>query len=344
MHHMDSSKIKRYGIYRGIVVDNNDTGVLNYNEKGQENEVIKPFGRCKIFFEGIYPERFREDYKDLLPWAEPVYPIWGGNSGTAVQEMMDSKSETSVVKNYTNAVTGWSSVPHIGTYVWGFFEDGNIQYPKFFGVTQVGPMYLAEHKNQHVIATDNVKIIIDEEPENINSTNKVDSNNSDCTPTAKAFASIANLKKTNMPTTVNITIVAEKPDKGKEDKENYCAINLNIIGNVNAKVQGHIYEEHIGDRFITQKGNLYHKIEGDIEIEHVGYIKEVHRNSKGGTARDFIVDGGDNKEIYSMNVDVTVSGNKNEKIGQEQTSFAGANNTIAATGKLGLSGAVIALN
>lgn len=340
---MDSNKLKRYGIYRGIVVDNNDTGVLNYNN-GIENDVIKPFGRCKVFFEGIYPETFRTTNKDLLPWAEPVYPIWGGNTGTAVQEMQDKNGETIVVKNYTNSVTGWSSVPHIGTYVWGFFEDGNIQFPKFFGVTQVGPMYLAEHKNQHVIATDNVKIVIDEEPENINSTNRVDSNNSDCTPTAKAFAEIANLKKKNMPTTVNITIVAQKPDNGKEDKENYCAINLNIIGNVNANIKGHIYEEHEGDRFITQKGNLYHKIEGDIEIEHIGYIKEVHKLSGGGdVARDFIVEG-NNNEIYSKDVNVTISGNKIEQVGGNRDSTVCANENVQAAGVLALKGQVVKLN
>lgn len=342
---MDSTKLKRYGIYRGIVVDNNDTGVLNYSD-GKENEVIKPFGRCKIFFEGIYPEAFREKHKDLLPWAEPVYPLWGGNTATAVQELQDKKSETEVVKNYTNAVTGWSSVPHIGTYVWGFFEDGNIQYPKFFGVTQVGPMYLAEHKNQHVIATDNVKIIIDEEPENINSTNRVDSNNDDCTPTAKAFAEIANLKKKNMPTTVNITVVASKPKNGKEDIENYCAINLNIIGNVNANIKGHIYENHEGDKFITQKGNLYHKIEGDIEIEHIGYIKETHTLAGGSAphARDFIVKGGDNHEIYGMNTNVTITGNKEEKVGGERNAVVCANETVMATGAVTLNGQIIKLN
>lgn len=340
---MDSTKIKRYGIYRGIVVDNNDTGVLNYSD-GKENEVIKPFGRCKIFFEGIYPEAFRENF-DNLPWAEPVYPLWGGNSSNAVQENIEFLSGEDIAKNYSNPVTGWSSVPHIGTYVWGFFEDGNIQYPKFFGVSQVGPMYLAEHKNQHVIATDNVKIVIDEEPENVNSTNRVDSANDDCTATAKAFAEIANLKKKNMPTTVNITIVAEKPEKGKENEENYCAINLNIIGNVNANIKGHIYENHEGDKFITQKGNLYHKIEGDIEIEHVGYIKETHKFSGDGpTARDFIVSGGDNNEIYSKNKSVTISGNSEEKVGQNRTATVCANETVNATGVLALKGSVVKLN
>lgn len=299
---INSNKVKHYGIYRGIVLDNNDPGIIVGQAK------YKPMGRCKIFFEGIYSEKFRSGNGKDLPWAEPVYPIFGGNTATAVQEDLDKKSVTNVIKNYTNSVVGWGSVPHIGTYVWGFFEDGNIQYPKFFGTTQMGPCHMLEHKNQHVIATDNVKIIIDEEPEHLdNTTNIADSNNTKCTQTCDEYKDV--LQKKKMPTTVNITVVAKKPEKGTRAPDEYCAINLNIVGNVNAKIEGNVYEEHKGDRFITQVGNLYKHIKGDVEILYEGNHYITHKGN-----RSFELSDGNSVEKYKENKTVEVSKNSYDSV------------------------------
>ena len=310
-------RVKKYGIYRGIVVDNNDDGIID--TKDGAVPIGKAFGRCKIFFEGIYPEKYRKKPENL-PWAEPVYPIFGGNTSTAVQKDTE-KDDPSVIKNYTNSVVGWASVPHTGTYVWGFFEEGNIQYPKFFGTTQAGPMFMAEHKNQHIICTDNVKIIIDEEPENEKATTYNDSLNKECT--SSVVANSNNLCLEKMPTTVNITITAVKPEKGKREETDYCAVNLNITGNINMNVKGNIYENHEGHRFITQVGNTFHKITGDIEIEHTGYLKETHYGNrdftvtKGTKGRD--LDVGDDFETYTENRTVNVGINQTTHIGGNHT-------------------------
>lgn len=328
---IDATKVKHYGIYRGIVLDNNDPGITVNKAK------YKPSGRCKIFFEGIYSEKFREEQGKYLPWAEPVYPIFGGNTSTAVQKDLDEKSETSVIKNYTNPVVGWGSVPHIGAYVWGFFEDGNIQYPKFFGVTQMGPCYLPEHKNQHVIATDNVKIIIDEEPENVNNTkNLCNSNNTNCTPTCQLFKD--ELQKTKMPTTVNITIVGNRPKKGKKGMTDYCAINLNIVGNVNAKIDGNVYEHINGDKFITQEGNLYHRIVGDIEIEHTGDLYETHHGNRKLTVN------GEEEQTFNKNKNVNVTLNSTDNILKTHQLIVGENDMRQVSGNITDTASVINLN
>jgi hypothetical protein len=356
----NSNKVKHLGIYRGVVIDNNDPGI---SVKTNANDVkIQPFGRCKIFFEGIYPDEFREK-PELLPWAEPVYPIFGGNAATEPHRLQEEKSKSDIIKNYSNELVGWSSTPHIGAYVWGFFEDGNIQYPKFFGTTQTGKLHLAEHKNQHVIATDNVKIIIDEEQEHIDSTNRCNSNNTQCTATVEAMQGAANLKKKSMPTRVNITVIALEPENskvkeqkdetGKDDPTQYCAINLNIIGNVNSYIKGNVYEEHDGDKFITRRGNTYERIEGDIEIEHIGYIKETHTkpekynndsSKKDLPAREFYIFGGDNIEKFKFN-NTTVVGEENKlEVSKSDTTITGENIIRQAKGNINATGTTINLN
>ena len=91
---------KLFGIYRGVVEDNNDP------EKR---------GRCKIRIFGLHSENLVlsgmegipvED----LPWSEVVLPVLEGS------------------------VTGFGfwSVPLQGSHVFLFFENGNIQFPKYF--------------------------------------------------------------------------------------------------------------------------------------------------------------------------------------------------------------------
>lgn len=123
------------GIYRGKVVANYDPFVK---------------GRVKLWIPGVYPEAFLNK-PDELPWAEPVMPIFGGNF-------------TNLREGDLNSETGITTIPHVGTEVWVFFEGGNQQYPKFFGACQGGDGWHSEHNNQHVIKTDNVTVRIDEEP------------------------------------------------------------------------------------------------------------------------------------------------------------------------------------
>lgn len=304
---MISQELFKHGIYRGIVLDNNDDGIF-------DGEKFKPCGRCKVFFEGIYPEIYKQDNGKMLPWAEPIYPIFGGNANITKQKEQDGKSNPKITKNYTNNVVGWTSVPHIGAYVWGFFEDGNIQFPKFFGMTQSIPNFMSEHIDQHVIATDNVKIVIDENPTNKDSTNKFDSNNANSTKCGSQFV------KKQMPTTINITITA-KPTNG-EDPKDICAVNLNVIGNINANITGNIYENVVGDKFITQKGNLYHKIIGDIEIEHKGTLVETHE----GTRKFIVTD--KNVENYKSTNDITVDKDQTVNLLANQTTTIGQHNKL----------------
>lgn len=125
------------GIRRGIVIDNRDP---------------ESRGRCKIFIPGLYPKEFAETPENL-PWAEPAMSLFGGGWTSE--------------KNSEFKETGVCSVPHMGTkgdgaQVWVFFDSNDIRYPVYFAVAQSGPGWFSRHNNQHVITTDNVKIIVDE--------------------------------------------------------------------------------------------------------------------------------------------------------------------------------------
>ena len=81
-----------YGMYRGKVLSNTDSSQL---------------GRIKV---QIYPMLADITDTDLLPWAVPAYPIWDG-SGSGV---------------------GYFAVPDVDTFVFTFFEAGNIYQPVYF--------------------------------------------------------------------------------------------------------------------------------------------------------------------------------------------------------------------
>lgn len=127
----------KFGMYRAIVICNNDP---------------QKMGRVRVFVPGVYPEEYKST-PAKLPWAEPAMSIFGGNF-TAPD---DSENEE----------TGVCTTPHAGkngdgAQVWVFFEAGDIRYPVYFAVSQAGKGWLSKHPNQHVMATDNVKIIVDE--------------------------------------------------------------------------------------------------------------------------------------------------------------------------------------
>jgi len=136
--------IKYNGIYRAKVLDNYDPLVL---------------GRVKLGVSGVYPVEIWKTPENL-PWAEPVLSLFGGN-----YDVENSESLNSITGSYGKGIgTGITTIPHIGAELWVFFENGNQNYPKYFGACQGGEGWHSEHKNQHTIKTDNVTLIIDEEP------------------------------------------------------------------------------------------------------------------------------------------------------------------------------------
>lgn len=94
-----------FGCYRGTVLKNDDSG--------SNQSVTFNRGRCKIYVPGIYPEEFKQNDGEQLPWAEPCQPLFCGGSG----------------------VDGTFQCPDINATVWLFFESGDITRPVFFGQT-----------------------------------------------------------------------------------------------------------------------------------------------------------------------------------------------------------------
>jgi len=92
---------KFYGIYRGVVEDNNP--VNSSNEELQD-------GRIKVRIWGLHSKDKNKISTDSLPLAQPAYPVSPGS------------------------ITGkgiWS-VPVQGTHVFVFFENGDHMQPRYF--------------------------------------------------------------------------------------------------------------------------------------------------------------------------------------------------------------------
>lgn len=260
------------GIYRGKVLDNQD--FLNR-------------GRCKVYIPGVYSELLSKDPNNL-PFAEPVLSLFGGNY-------------TNNDINCLNKETGYCSIPHIGAEVWVFFENGNHNFPKFFGVAQGGDGWLSEHNNQHVMKTDNVSIIIDESfsvtPETsgvYKSTNIFDSYND------KGNALSVNKIKQDNHTRVSIKI----------KNTGNAALNLELDGDVNIKINGNVYEEITGDKHEIIKGNIYKQHDGDtyhvqngtLVYEQEGNYTEKRKGDK------YIINNGEYSESYSRDFFSNVDG------------------------------------
>lgn len=260
------------GIYRGKILDNHDP--LNK-------------GRCKIFIPGVYSELLSKDYNNL-PYAEPVISLFGGNY---------SNNNA----NNLNTETGISTVPHIGTEVWVFFENGNHNYPKFFGVAQGGEGWLSEHNNQHIIKTDNVTIIIDESFTNTPETSGV----YQTTCNFNSYNDNGNVLsvdkiKTDNPTRVDIRI----------KNTGNAAVNLILDGDVNIKIKGNVYQDITGDKHERIKGNIYIQHDGDTYhvqngtqvYEQVGNYTEKRKGNK------LIINNGEYNESYSKDYFSNVDG------------------------------------
>lgn len=82
-----------------------------------------PAGKVKLFIPGVSPGATipseisaDTDYINLLPWAEPAAPIFGGS----------------------NNGNGVFSYPNIGSTVWCFFENGDYLRPVYFAACEGG--------------------------------------------------------------------------------------------------------------------------------------------------------------------------------------------------------------
>lgn len=187
------------GFYRGIVISNVDPDNM---------------GHCKVHVPGVFPGGGISD-PDLLPWAEPVMPIFGG-AGI---------SENSGVKFSS---TGWTSVPGVGTYVWVFFEGNDQNYPRYFASAQAGDAWMSEHEMQHVLSTENFRITIDENP-----------SESDTMQTTTVDGS-----KINQDTRARIEI-----------ESSGVALDVVIKGDVNILIDGDMFQKITGNRYTEVGGN-----------------------------------------------------------------------------------------
>ena len=244
-----------FGIYRGFVVWNDDPKVR---------------GRIKVFVPGVYDDKF-ETQPANLPWARPFSPSFGGGS-------INPNNED---RHVLNDEVGWCSVPHAGdmktgSQVFLFFENGDINFPVYFGVAQSQEGWFSEHPNQHCFRSDNIRVRIDENVKDPRSTCKFNSYNSRNSEVAKKnlerdcekFLWKFNKDEGNieqLETRLDIEIEATKMN----------AVNLNIHGNVNLHIDGDWFVEHIGNKYEYQEGDLYVKHDGNTYIEENGHFRKV---------------------------------------------------------------------
>lgn len=96
--------------------------------------------------------------------------LFGGNWTNENYTRNDEKPE---LNTGLNPETGISSVPHagkkakMGAQLFCFFEAGDVNHPVYFAAAQAGRGWLSEYPQQHVIQTDNVSIVINEDYESV---------------------------------------------------------------------------------------------------------------------------------------------------------------------------------
>lgn len=121
------------GIYRGKVLYNNDPN---------------QYGRIKI---QVYPMFTDITDHTLLPWAVPAYPIWEG-SGSGI---------------------GYFAVPDVNTFVFVFFEQGDVYQPVYFAEAPTAGMGLptdrtVNYPNRKVLKTNSgITIFVDDTAKHI---------------------------------------------------------------------------------------------------------------------------------------------------------------------------------
>ena len=103
-------------------MDNTFTGPLygNYRAKVVNNKDSEQFGRVLVFIPDLMPEL--DDTKDGI-WARPANnPVGGRNLESNTQD---------------NYYAGSSYIPSKGSWVWIFFETGQINRPYYFGALDI---------------------------------------------------------------------------------------------------------------------------------------------------------------------------------------------------------------
>ncbi len=142
-----------------------------------------------------------------------------------------------------------------GAQVFVFFEAGDLNKPVYFAAAQSGPGWFAEHPNQHVFHSDNIRVRIDEDPAHPDSTCKFNTYND-----KNNVFSINDGTKTERQTRLDIEVLAK----------NINAVNVQIHGDVNMKILGDWYVHHEGNKHETHIGDHYVKHIGDTVIEEEG--------------------------------------------------------------------------
>jgi hypothetical protein len=135
----------------------------------------------------------------------------------------------------------------LGAQVFVFFEANDINKPVYFAAAQSGPGWFAEHPNQHVFQSDNIRIRIDEQPSHPDSTCKFNSYNEENCVFSKDDGT-----KTDMQTRLDIEVLAKDIN----------AVNIQIHGDVNMKILGDWYVHHEGDKHETQNPIHTYRITG----------------------------------------------------------------------------------
>ena len=132
--------LKYSGFYRGLVLDNLDPDKQ---------------GRIKV---RIYPMFAGDDIEAKhIPWAVPAMPLFGG-AGSGF---------------------GAFCIPEIDTYVWTFFEEGDVYQPIYFAEAQTASYGIPEstetnYPYRKVLRTKNgIEIIIDDSLNTIRVSNQL---------------------------------------------------------------------------------------------------------------------------------------------------------------------------
>ena len=228
---------KLFGMYRGIVTYNSNyvDGTAKESASTTEaktDEELK--GRCKVFVYGVYPEIFLGE-PAKLPWAEPAYPIFGGNADGV----------------------GVNSVPKEGSHVWVFFEQGDYNKPVYSFGCQGGDGWVADHVKQHVIKTDSVEITIDEDYEN---------GWKSSTLTINVDSSEGEAVNIDITGNVNLTISGDVAETINGD------VTRDITGNVAETIEGDVTRDITGNVVETITGDVAETITGTYDATADGIM------------------------------------------------------------------------
>jgi hypothetical protein len=106
---------KYFGLYRGYVVDNDDSQQAN------------PYlGRIRVSIPEVYGE---PDDVESLPWAWPCVSIFGGG----VYDTQKQQVDLDATESDTKFAGGMVAIPPVGATVWIMFEQGDPQVPVWMG-------------------------------------------------------------------------------------------------------------------------------------------------------------------------------------------------------------------